>query len=142
VRDLMGELDDAAIAAGHECYCGRPPDACEDAGGCLASREIGRLRAALRRHQHKLTDSKGECCAGCLCDWPCPDAALLGENQPGGKPATGTPRLDEVIAATKAEYVAGGISWADAIKRLVKVGCTQGAAEVHIEHARLRNLSD
>lgn len=41
------------------------------------------LLAALVRHQHKLTDSKGDCCAGCLRDWPCPDtaavaAALLG----------------------------------------------------------------
>jgi hypothetical protein len=35
------------------------------------------LRAALRRHQHKLTDRLGDCCAGCLDDWPCPDTALL-----------------------------------------------------------------
>lgn len=34
----------------------------------------GHLRAALARHQHKLTDSRGDCCAGCLSDWPCPDA--------------------------------------------------------------------
>jgi len=39
----------------------------------------GPLRAALQRHQHKLTDSRGDCCAGCLSDWPCPDAALSRE---------------------------------------------------------------
>jgi hypothetical protein len=45
------------------------------------------LQDALRRHQHKLTDKRGDCCAGCLSDWPCPDSGaaarkLLGEENP------------------------------------------------------------
>jgi hypothetical protein len=47
------------------------------------------LQDALLRHQHKLTDRRGDCCAGCLSDWPCPDSdvaarALLGEGESGG----------------------------------------------------------
>jgi hypothetical protein len=38
-------------------------------------------RAALKRHMHKLTDSRGDCCAGCLYGWPCPDAPVLGERE-------------------------------------------------------------
>lgn len=47
------------------------------------------LLAALERHQHKITDSKGTICAGCLNDWPCPDiervrAVLLGKEGSDG----------------------------------------------------------
>ena len=78
--DLLDELDEAAIAAGHDCYCGRSPDICEDAGGCPASREIAHLRAALRRHMQWCTGKHGtKVCGGCLRDWPCPDAGLAKE---------------------------------------------------------------
>lgn len=44
--------------------------------GVAAERD--RLRPALARHQHKLRDSRGAVCAGCLSDWPCPD--LIGDD--------------------------------------------------------------
>ncbi len=42
---------------------------------------VAALEAALHRHQHKLTDSFGEVCAGCLSDWPCPDLAARPPDQ-------------------------------------------------------------
>lgn len=38
-----------------------------------AKAALDAARAALARHQHKITDSQGTICAGCLRDWPCPD---------------------------------------------------------------------
>lgn len=64
--------------------------AVHDAGLDLAAKEMrirqleaeaGRLRDALRRHTHTITDRKGTVCGGCLCPAPCPDAALA-EPQP------------------------------------------------------------
>ena len=43
---LLDELDEASVAAGHECWCGRHPEECEEAGGCAWSRELARVRAA------------------------------------------------------------------------------------------------
>lgn len=57
--ELLDELAEAAIAAGHDCYCGRSPDICEDAGGCPASREIARLAAALEGARAALRDAQG-----------------------------------------------------------------------------------
>jgi hypothetical protein len=47
--------------------------------------DLEAVRAALARHQHKLTDKKGEFCAGCLYDWPCPDLV----NRPDWQPEAG-----------------------------------------------------
>lgn len=56
--ELLDELDEASIAAGDACYCGRSPDVCEDAGGCPASREIARLAAALEGARAALRDTQ------------------------------------------------------------------------------------
>ena len=48
---------------------------------------VAALEAALRRHTHTCTDSKGTVCGGCLEPAPCPDAALLGD-QPHGRTTT------------------------------------------------------
>jgi hypothetical protein len=45
---------------------------------------IEALSAALRTHRHKLTDTKGEFCAGCLEPWPCPDPEAIITGALGG----------------------------------------------------------
>ena len=48
-----------------------------------AEAKVAELEAALRRHTHTCTDSKGTVCGGCLEPAPCPDAALLGDQSHG-----------------------------------------------------------
>ena len=64
------------ITAAHD-----PAECIADLGGPCSGHDAERLadavealQDALHRHQHKLTDSRGDCCAGCLWDWPCPDS--------------------------------------------------------------------
>lgn len=59
--ELLDELDEAAVAAGHDCYCGRSPDICEDAGGCPASRAVASAAAA-ERERIKAAGAVSACC--------------------------------------------------------------------------------
>lgn len=51
---------------------------------CRLIAAIEALSSALRTHQNKLTDSKGEFCAGCLEPWPCPDSEAIVAGALGG----------------------------------------------------------
>jgi hypothetical protein len=44
--DLLAELDEASVAAGEVCWCGRHPEECDEAGGCAFTREIAAVAAA------------------------------------------------------------------------------------------------
>ena len=45
---------------------------------------VDAAQAALARHQHKITDRQGTICAGCLREWPCPDAGVITRALNGG----------------------------------------------------------
>lgn len=63
-REHGDELDEAQASEALGLYTALTPSSDD---------RVAELQAALRRHQHKLTDRLGEVCAGCLSDWPCPD---------------------------------------------------------------------
>ncbi len=50
-------------------FYGQAAEIADRAGPLLAAVEAA--LDVLDKHCHKITDSKGECCAGCLEDWPC-----------------------------------------------------------------------
>lgn len=58
--DLLAELDEASIAAGEECWCGRHPEVCEDAGGCAFTRLLAHVATARDKEIRHLTDSLRE----------------------------------------------------------------------------------
>ena len=82
---VWASLDDAMKVHGHDGKTHLVWLAAEFPEILQAEEEaVAPLRAALQRHMHKLTDSHGDCCAGCLSDWPCPDAVLIeAKTQPG-----------------------------------------------------------
>jgi hypothetical protein len=54
--DLLAELDEAAVAAGQVCWCGRNPEDCDEAGGCAYTRQIAAVAAARDEEIRYLTE--------------------------------------------------------------------------------------